>query len=153
MSADAQLIRLGIVLPSPPAPLASYVPAIIVGNMLYISGQLPMAENGLLHSGVVGQSVTLEEAVQAARQCGLNLLAQAKAKLGSLDKIAQVVRLGAFVASADSFTDQPVVANGASDLMAEIFGDLGRHVRAAVGVNSLPRGASVEIEASFAILT
>ncbi len=151
MSAEAQLQRLGIDLPKPPAPLASYVPAVIAGNMLYISGQLPMTDNGLLHSGVVGHDVTPEDAKLAARQCGLNLLAQVKAKLGSLDKIIQVVRLGAFVASADSFTDQPIVANGASDLMVEIFGDSGRHVRAAVGVNSLPRGASVEVEASFVI--
>ncbi len=153
MSADAQLLRLGIILPTPPMPLASYVPAVIVGNMLYISGQLPMHEAGLLHSGVVGDTVTEADAILAARQCGLNLLAQVKAKLGSLDRVTQVVRLGAFVASANNFTNQPAIANGASDLMAEIFGDIGRHVRAAVGVNCLPRGASVEVEASFAILT
>ena len=112
-----------------------------------------MTAEGLLHSGTVGVTVTLEQATAAARQCGLNILAQVRTALGSLDRVRQVVRLGAFIASADGFTDQPAVANGASDLMAEVFGDAGRHVRAAVGVNVLPRGASVEIEASFAIET
>ena len=153
MSIENRLLQLGIVLPTPPVPLASYVPAVVAGGILYISGQLPMTEKGLMHSGLVGQSVSLADAKAAARQCSLNILAQAKAALGSLDRVSQVVRLGAFIACIDGFTDQPEVANGASDLMFELFGDQGRHARAAVGVNSLPRGACVEVEASFAIMT
>lgn len=151
MTPEQRLVDLGLQLPSPPAPVASYVPTLIVGGLLYVSGQIAIDSNGLVFPGRVGATVTPEDARLAARQCGLNLLAQVRKALGSLDAVAKVVRLGAFIASADDFTGQPAVANGASDLMVDIFGEHGKHVRAAVGVNVLPLGASVEVEAIFAL--
>jgi enamine deaminase RidA (YjgF/YER057c/UK114 family) len=152
MSFEARLRTLGIELPTPPAPVASYVPTVMAGGLLVVSGQLPMTAAGLMHPGRVGAEVSLADAVAAARQCGLNLLAQARAALGSLDRVEKVVRLGVFVACVDGFGQQPEVANGASDLMAEVFGEAGRHARAAVGTNALPRGACVEVEAMFAVI-
>ena len=153
MSFEARLRMLGIELPNPPAPVASYVPTVAAGGLLVISGQLAITSTGLIHPGRVGVDVSLDDAVAAARQCGLNLLAQARSALVSLDKVERVVRLGVFVACADDFRLQPEVANGASDLMVEVFGDAGRHARAAVGTNALPRGACVEVEAMFAVAT
>jgi len=138
---------LGISLPEAPRPVAAYVPAVQAGSFVFISGQVPFSEGKLLASGTVPGSVTLEQAVAAARQCGINALAVLSDHLdGDLDRVEQVVRLGVFVASDPGFTDQPKVANGASELMEEVFGEAGRHARAAVGSVSLPIGAAVEVE-------
>ncbi len=150
MSIDARLAELGITLPEPAAPVAAYVPVLIVGGLAHVSGQLPFVE-GALVTGRLGEDVSLEQGTAAARACGLMLLAQVKAALGSLDRVERVVKLGAFVNSSGSFTDQPKVANGASELMVEVFGDAGRHARSAVGVPVLPLGAAVEVDAIFAI--
>lgn len=150
MSVDARLAELGITLPEPAAPVAAYVPVVIAGGLAHVSGQLPFVE-GALVTGRLGEDVSLEQGTAAARACGLMLLAQVKAALGSLDRVERVVKLGAFVNSAGSFTDQPKVANGASELMVEVFGDAGRHARSAVGVPVLPLGAAVEVDAIFAI--
>lgn len=144
---DRQLQSLGITLPQAAAPAANYVPFVITGNLLVISGQLPMEAGKLAVTGPLGAGVTLEQGQQAARLCAINILAQAKAALGDLDRVTRIVRLGGFVASAQDFTDQPQVVNGASNLMVEVFGDLGRHARAAVGVNVLPLSAAVEVDA------
>ncbi len=150
MSIAARLAELAIALPTPAAPVAAYVPTVEAAGLLHVSGQLPFAD-GALMTGRLGEDRDLAYGVQAARACGLMLLAQAHAALGSLDRVARVVKLGAFVCSAPGFTDQPKVANGASELMVEIFGDNGRHARSAVGVPVLPLGAVVEIDAIFAI--
>lgn len=147
MSAEQQLASLGITLPTPPKPVAAYVPAVRTGNLLIISGQLPMKEGKLLATGKVPSQVAPELAIEAARQCAINVLANVKAELGSLSKVKRVVRLGIFVASDDTFTEQPKIANGASELMQQVFGDTGKHARAAVGTNVLPLGATVEVEA------
>lgn len=147
MSIDQRLAELGITLPAPAAPVASYVPAVLSGNLLHVSGQISFAEDGSLITGRLGEDVSLEDGQAAARRCGLMLLAQFKAALGSLDRVSRVVKLGVFVNSAASFTDQPKVANGASDLMAEVFGEAGRHARSAVGVPTLPLGVAVEVDA------
>jgi enamine deaminase RidA (YjgF/YER057c/UK114 family) len=150
MSIDARLAELGIVLPEPAAPVAAYVPAVLAGGLLHISGQLPFVA-GALVKGRLGEDVSIEEGYTAARACGLMLLAQAKAALGSLDRVERVVKLGAFVNSTGDFTDQPKVANGASELMAEVFGDAGKHARSAVGVPVLPLGAAVEVDAILSV--
>ena len=144
---DNKLHGLGIDLPQAAAPAANYVPWVISGNQVFISGQLPMEAGKIAVAGRLGDDVYLEDGQRAARLCAINILAQAKAALGNLDRVTRIVRLGGFVASADSFTDQPKVVNGASDLMVEVFGDAGRHARAAVGVNALPLGVAVEIDA------
>lgn len=142
-----RLEDLGISLPEAPSPVAAYVPAVQAGSLVFISGQVPLSDGRLLASGTVPGNVTLEEAASAARQCGINALAVLSDHLeGDLDRVEQVVRLGVFVASDPGFTDQPKVANGASELMEEVFGDAGRHARAAVGSVGLPLGASVEVE-------
>jgi enamine deaminase RidA (YjgF/YER057c/UK114 family) len=151
MGAEATLRELGIVLPDPPEPVASYIPWVLNGDLIFVSGQLPARDGGLPRTGLVGQDLTVEEAAEEARFCALNVLAQLRVAAGSLDNIERVVRLGVFVASAPGFTSQPAVANGASDLMREIFGEAGRHARAAVGVSSLPLGAPVEIDAIAAL--
>jgi len=150
MTIADRLAELAIELPTPAAPVAAYVPAVEAAGLLHVSGQLPFAE-GTLMTGRLGEDRDLAYGARAARACGLMLLAQAQAALGSLDRVARVVKLGAFVCSAPGFTDQPKVANGASELMVEIFGDNGRHARSAVGVPVLPLGAVVEIDAIFAI--
>ncbi|MBS1239653.1 MAG: Endoribonuclease [Proteobacteria bacterium] len=150
MSIEARLAELGVVLPEPAAPVAAYVPVVIAGGLAHVSGQLPFI-GGRLVTGRLGEDVTLEEGNAAARACGLMLLAQVKAALGSLDRVQRVVKLGAFVNSAGDFTDQPKVANGASELMVEVFGDAGKHARSAVGVPVLPLGAAVEVDAIFAV--
>lgn len=146
MTPSQQLKELNIHLPPAPTPVASYIAGTRVGNLVLVSGQLPMSEGKLLAAGKVGGDVPLEQARLAARQCGLNALAVAAQVAGGIDRLARIVRLGVFVNSAPGFTDQPKVANGASDLMVEIFGDAGKHVRAAVGCNELPLNAAVEVE-------
>lgn len=151
MSIETKLAELGVVLPVAPKPVAAYVPAVRAGNLLFVSGQLPMRDGKLMATGKVPSAVTTEAAALAARQCAINVLAVAKAELGELTKIKRVVRLGVFVASEDAYTEQPKVANGASELMQAVFGEAGRHARAAVGTNVLPLGATVEIEAVFEV--
>ncbi len=147
---DSRLKELGIELPTPPAPVASYVPFVVSGNLAFISGQVTIAPDGLKYLGTIGAELTVEDGRAAARLCALNLLAQAKAAAGGdLDRIKRCVKVTAFVNAVPGFTQHPEVANGASDLLAEIFGDAGRHARAAVGASSLPRNVAVEIEAVF----
>ncbi len=146
MSIDARLAELGITLPQAATPVAAYVSSVEAGGMLHISGQISLAPDGLM-TGRLGEDRDLDYGVAAARICGLNLIAQMKAALGSLDRVERVVKLGAFISSAPSFTDQPKVANGASELMVDVFGDVGKHARSAVGVPVLPLGAVVEIDA------
>ena len=142
---EARLTELGITLPAAPAPAANYVPYVISGNLLYVSGQISPVK------GRLGADMAVPAGAEAARGCGLALLAQARAALGSLDRVRRVVRLGGFVSSTPDFTDQPEVINGCSDLMVAVFGDKGRHARAAVSVPALPRGVAVEIDAIFEI--
>ena len=149
---NVRLAELGIELPQPPMPVASYVPFVISGNLITVSGQVTFRDGVPQYIGTCGQDISMEDAVSAARLCGINLLAVARMACdGDLDRITRVVRLGGFVNSAPDFTDQPKVINGASDLMLEVFGDAGKHARAAVGVSSLPLGVSVEIEGTFEI--
>jgi enamine deaminase RidA (YjgF/YER057c/UK114 family) len=150
MSIEARLADLGLVLPEPAAPVASYVPVLVAGGLAHVSGQLPFID-GRLVTGRLGEDVDLELGARAARACGLMILAQLRSVLASLDRVERVVKLGAFVNSSPAFTDQPKVANGASDLMAEVFGDAGRHARSAVGVPVLPLGAAVEVDAIVAL--
>jgi enamine deaminase RidA (YjgF/YER057c/UK114 family) len=149
MTIETRLADLGITLPAAAAPVAAYVPVVVAGGLAHVSGQLPFID-GQLVTGRLGEDVALERGQAAARACGLMLLAQIKAA-GLLDRVEQVVKLGAFISSATDFTDQPKVANGASELMVEVFGDAGRHARSAVGVPALPLGAAVEVDAVFAI--
>jgi enamine deaminase RidA (YjgF/YER057c/UK114 family) len=151
MSIDQRLADLGITLPEPAAPVAAYVPAVETGELLHLSGQISFAEDGSLIKGRLGEDVDLEGGVAAARRCGIMVLAQIKAALGSLDRVERIVKLGVFVSSAPSFTDQPKVANGASELMQEVFGEAGRHARSAVGVAVLPLGVPVEVDAIVAV--
>ena len=149
---DNRLAQLGIRLPSPPAPVASYVPFVVAGNLVFISGQVTLGEEGLKFVGVVGKDLSLEDGRAAARLCAVNALAQLKAAVnGDLDRVRRCVRLGVFVNAIAEFTQHPEVANGASDLIVEVFGDRGRHARAAVGAGSLPRNVAVEVEAVFEI--
>ena len=150
MSVEARLAELGITLPEPAAPVAAYVPVVIAGGLAHVSGQLPFV-GGKLVTGRLGEDVSLEDGTAAARACALMLIAQVKAALGSLDRVVRVVKLGAFVNSTGDFTDQPKVANGASELMVDVFGDAGRHARSAVGVPVLPLGAAVEVDAIFEV--
>ena len=150
MSIDQRLAELGIELPTPAAPVAAYVPVVVAGGMAYVSGQLPFV-GGQLVTGRLGDDVSLEQGTAAAQACGLMILAQLKATLGSLDRVERVVKLGAFVNSTMDFTDQPKVANGASELMAQVFGEAGKHARSAVGVPVLPLGAAVEVDAIVAV--
>lgn len=150
MSIEAKLGELGIELPEAAAPVASYVPVVVEGGFAHVSGQLPFV-GGKLVTGRLGEDVSLDQGTAAARACGLMILAQLKAALGSLDRVERIVKLGVFVNSAGDFTDQPKVANGASELMVEVFGDIGRHARSAVGVPVLPLGAAVEVDAIVAV--
>ena len=147
MDLPAKLASLGLTLPPPPKPVAIYVPAVRSGNLIFVSGQLPMKEGKLLAMGQVPSKVSLEQAQAAARQCALNALAIVGDQLaGDWSRLVRIIRLGVFVSSDDAFTDQPKVANGASELLGQLFGDQGQHARAAVGVNTLPLGATVEVE-------
>jgi len=147
---DAKLAELGLALPEAAAPVAAYVPVVIAGGLAHVSGQLPFVD-GKLVTGRLGEDVSLEAGTQAAQACGLMILAQLKAALGSLSRVERVVKLGAFVSSTAGFTDQPKVANGASELMAHVFGEAGKHARSAVGVPVLPLGAAVEVDAIVAV--
>jgi len=151
MSYDQRLAELGIDLPQPAAPVASYVPAVEHDGLLHISGQISFAEDGGLILGRLGDDLEVEDGQAAARRCGIMLLAQMKAALGSLDRVERVVKLGVFVNSMPAFTDQPKVANGASELMQDVFGEAGRHARSAVGVAVLPLGVAVEVDAIVAV--
>lgn len=151
MTIDQRLAELGINLPQAAAPVAAYVPAVELGGLLHISGQISLAEDGSLIRGRLGDDVDLDGGIEAARRCGIMLLAQIKAALGSLDRVDRVVKLGVFVNSTPAFTDQPKVANGASELMQQVFGEPGRHARSAVGVAVLPLGVAVEIDAIVAV--
>ncbi|MGV8949406.1 MAG: RidA family protein [Candidatus Paracaedibacter sp.] len=151
-SFDQRLTSLQITLPVPPQSVANYVPYVIAGNMVIISGQLPLKEGAVAFKGKVGQDLSLEEGQAAARLCAINILTQLKEACGGdLARVKRCVRLGGFVNCGTDFTDHPQVINGASDLMVDIFGDIGRHARAAVGVNALPFGSAVEVEATFLI--
>jgi enamine deaminase RidA (YjgF/YER057c/UK114 family) len=147
---DTQIERLGLKLPEAAAPVASYLPTVEHGGLLYVSGQLPFSE-GTLITGRLGESMGVEEGQMAARQCALMLVAQIKKALGSLDRVDQFLKLNIFVNSAPEFSEQPKVANGASDLIEQIFGNAGRHARAAVGVAALPLAAPVEVDAVLAV--
>ena len=151
MSIDQRLSDLGISLPEPAAPVAAYVPTVQHGGLLHISGQVSFAEDGSLIKGRLGEDMDVDAGMAAARRCGIMLLAQMRAALSSLDRVQRIVKLGVFVNSAPEFTDQPKVANGASELMQEVFGDTGRHARSAVGVAVLPLGVAVEVDAIVAV--
>ena len=153
MSVEARLKSLGIELTSVPAPLANYVPFVITGNLLYLSGQGPREPDGTFHTGKVGQGVTTEQAYQDARLTGLNLLAVMKGALGGLDHVERVVKLLGMVNGTPEFLEHPQVINGCSDLMVEVFEEKGRHARSAVGMGSLPNNITVEIEVIVEIRT
>lgn len=146
MSIESRLKELNIVLPEAPKPAGSYVPAVVCERMVFVAGQLPSLNGELKYTGKVGTEVSIESAYEAAKLCAINALGVLKAYVGDLDKIEQVVRVGGFVNSADGFTMQPKVINGASDFLVEVFGEKGKHARAAVGVNELPLNAAVEVE-------
>jgi enamine deaminase RidA (YjgF/YER057c/UK114 family) len=147
---EARLDALGIELPAPMKPVATYVPFVITGNLLFVSGQVSATPNGRIN-GRVGEDMELSAAQYAARQCGINLIAQCKAAVGDLSRIKRVVKLGGFVNAAPHFTDIPQVINGCSDLMVEVFGDAGRHARSAVACPVLPMGVAVEVDGVFEI--
>lgn len=149
MSAEERITELGLNLPEAYAPAGNYVPCTVSGNLLFTAGQVPFKDGDFAHLGVVGRDVSIENAQEAARLCCLAALAAAKRYLGTLSEISRVVKVTGYVRSAPGFTDQPMVINGASDLLVEIFGDRGRHARSAVGVSELPLGCCVEIEFIF----
>ena len=154
MNPEQRLQDLGLVLPNPPRAVANYVPAVKTGRLLVVSGQLPFGLDGVLserHTGKLGRDVFNEAGQEAARLCALNVLAQARAALGSLNEVTRCVKIGGFVNSSPGFTAIPAIVNGASDLMVAVFGDAGRHARFAVGVAELPLDAAVEIEAMFEV--
>lgn len=147
---EDRLAAAGLAVPTPAAPIAAYVPTVIAGGLLHISGQVSQAD-GTIITGRLGDGMDVAEGKAAAQTCGLMLIAQMKAALGDLSRVERVVKLGGFVTSAPDFTDQPEVVNGASELMLLAFGEAGRHARSAVGVPALPRGAAVEVDAIVAI--
>ena len=149
---EARLRDLQIELTAPAAPAANYVPYIISGSQLFVSGQLPFGPDGLAFTGKLGEDVDVATGQEAARLCAINILAQAKAALGDLDRVAQCIKLGGFVNAVPDFTDHPKIVNGASDLMVAALGDKGRHTRFAVGCGSLPLGAPVEVDALLAFV-
>ena len=149
---DDRLAELGITLPRPAPPAGSYVPSVRSGALLFVAGQLPIKDGEVIYRGRLGADVPLNDGLAAARLCGLNLIAQVRAAAGDLDRVRRVVKLGGFVAATPEFADHPKVLNGASDLMVEVFGDLGRHARFAVGAPSLPLGAAVEVDGLFELI-
>ncbi|MEI6730708.1 MAG: RidA family protein [Pseudomonadota bacterium] len=152
MSVEAKISSLGLTLPAVSMPAANYVPYVIAGGLVYFSGTLPMLEGKPQFVGKVGGEFTIEQGQECARICVLNIISHLKNALGGdLSKVKRLIRLGVFVNSAAGFTDQPKVANGASDLMVELFGDAGKHARFAVGVSELPFGVAVEVDATFEI--
>jgi enamine deaminase RidA (YjgF/YER057c/UK114 family) len=149
---EARLKELGVSLPTPPMPVASYVPYTISGNLVFLSGQIPIADGALKYVGKLGVDIPLEAGQAAAQLCAINLLAQLKSACGGdLDRVVRCLKVGVFVNAAPEYGQHPEVANGASDLIAALFGDAGKHARAAVGVGSLPRGVAVEVDAVFEI--
>jgi enamine deaminase RidA (YjgF/YER057c/UK114 family) len=150
-SAEARVRGLGLRIPEAPAPAGSYVPGVLVDSWLYVSGQLPMAGGAVRHCGKVGLDLGIEEAREAAQLCALNALGVARSVLGSLDRVQRVVKVTAFVNSGPGFTSQPQVANGASDLLASVFGEAGRHARTAAAAPELPLDAAVEIDVIFRV--
>ena len=148
---EARLQELGLELPEAAAPVANYVPYVIDGKQLWVAGQVPFWNGSIKYTGVVGEDVSVDGAVDAARVCALNILAQTKAALGDLDRIARVIKLGGFVNGVPGFADQPKVINGASDLLVKVLGNKGLHARSAVGAGGLPLNVSVEIDAVIAI--
>lgn len=151
MSYEDRLKQLGLEMPQAPKPVATYVPAVRAGELLFLSGVLPMQNGQLAFTGKLGRELTVQQGMEAAKVAILNALAIAKQELGTLDRIARVVKVVGHVASAEGFSDQPQVLNGASDLLVEIFGEAGRHARVAIGVAELPRRAAVEIEVILAV--
>lgn len=145
MSLNAKLAALGLVMPPAPQPFADYVPAVRLGNLVFVSGQMPIVDGKLVAKGRLGQEVTLEQGLEAARICALNCLA-ALASVADLECLVKIAKLTGYVASSPAFIEQPAVVNGASELMMELFGEKGQHARAAVGVSSLPLNAPVEID-------
>lgn len=148
---EARLKELGLALPPAPNPVANYVPYLMTSNLLFISGQISKTADGTVITGILGHDTTIEKGQEAAKASALNILAQAKAALGDLDRIVRILKLTGFVASVPSFGDQPKVVNGASDLMVAVLGDKGRHTRAAVGVSALPLNCAVEIDAMIEV--
>ena len=148
---EKKLEEMGIALPTPAAPIANYVGFVRTGRLLFVSGQLCLADGTLVAQGKLGTNVTIEQGQAAARACAVNLLAQIKAALGDLDKVVRVVRLGGFINAAPDFVDAAKVMNGASDLMVAVFGDKGRHARTTIGVAVLPVDAAVEVEGTFEV--
>jgi enamine deaminase RidA (YjgF/YER057c/UK114 family) len=147
---ESRLKDLGIQLPTPPAPVASYVPYVVSGNLVFISGQVTVTADGLKYVGTVGKEISVEDGKAAARLCAVNLIAQVKAAAGGdLDRVKRCVKVTVFVNAVPGFTQHPEIANGASDLFVEVFGDAGKHARAAVGAGSLPRNVATEVEAVF----
>ena len=152
MSADQKIKELGLILPQPSKPVANYVPAVKTGNLLFVSGHGPYNDGKTKMSGKVGRELTIEEGYQTARNAALNCLASVKATIGDLDKVKRVVKLLGMVNCTDDFKDQPKVINGCSDLLVAIFGDVGKHARSAVGMQSLPNQIPVEIEMILEII-
>ena len=149
---EQRLTDMGIELPKPAAPAANYIPFVTTGNMIFVSGQITMLDGELQYLGKVGDTLSADDGYKAARICAINLIAQVKeACFGDLDRVTQVIKLGGFVNCTPDFTDQPKVINGASDLIAEAFGDAGNHARFAVGASSLPLGVAVEVDGIFEI--
>ena len=149
---ESRLKELGIQLPAPPAPVASYVPYVVTGNLVFISGQVTVLAEGLKYIGKVGAEISLEDGKDAAKLCAVNLLAQLKAACGGdLERVRRCVKLGVFVNATADFTQHPEVGNGASDLIVAVLGDTGKHARAATGAGSLPRGVAVEVDGVFEI--
>lgn len=146
MSFEAKLTEMGIVVPEAPKPVAAYVPAVQVGDIIYTSGQIPFVDGQIKYKGKLGKDVTIEQGYDAARVCVINALAAVKSLAGSLDNIEKIIKVVGFVNSAPGFTDQPKVINGASELLAEVFGEAGAHARSAVGVAELPIDSAVEVE-------
>lgn len=151
MTAEQRLAALGIVLPTPPAPIANFVPCVREGSLLFLSGQGPVGPDGTWHTGKLGGGTSVEAAYAHARLTGINLLAVMRAELGSLARVRRVVKLLGMVNCTPDFAQHPAVINGCSDLFVEVFGDAGRHARSAVGFSSLPNGITVEVEAVVAV--
>ncbi len=145
MQVEEKIIEMGLTIPEPPEPVGAYVPVVRTGKLIFISGQLPLKEGKLIYRGKVGRDLEVEEGYQAARLCVLNCLGVIKKAIGSLENIKRIIKVTGYVHSEDSFYEQPKVINGASDLLGELLAEKGKHARAAVGVNSLPLGAAVEI--------
>ncbi len=152
MNAEARLAELGLKLPAPPAAAGSYVPTVRAGNLLFCAGTICMLDGRLTHAGAVGRDQTVQTGQEAARVCALNTLANIQAAAGSLDAVRRVVLVNGFVNAVEGFADSPAVINGASDLFVQIFGDAGRHARAAVAVAGLPRNSTVEVQVVVELL-